>query len=35
MQGVDPELQSEAYSRWIYAHALVEMGKTELVSYYR
>ena len=33
MQGVDPELQSEAYSRWIYAHALVEMGKTELISY--
>lgn len=28
MEGVDPELQLEAYDRWIYAHALVKLGKT-------
>jgi hypothetical protein len=33
MQGVDPELEVEAYDRWIYAHALESMGKTELISY--
>lgn len=27
MEGVDPELQLEAYDRWIYAHALVKLGK--------
>lgn len=33
MQGVDPELQLEAYDRWIYAHALDMLGEKDKIRY--
>ena len=33
IEGIDIELETEAYDRWIYAHALEALGETDKISY--